>query len=144
MIAVFPIRRGPATSTWLPSSRRSTSRRRYASRPTRSAAGTGPPTGKYGLTVVRSRARSIPRIIHQMYQSATHDAYSATCDDSGMPFIGLIVAIAAAGAAATLWLARPLPVDPKRREALTEAGPALDPALGGELALITQVDQTPP
>src|SRR5437667_429827 len=33
MIDVFPIRRGPATSTWVPSSRRSTSRRTYASRP---------------------------------------------------------------------------------------------------------------
>ena len=77
-----------------------------------------------------------------MYQSSTHDAYSATCDDSCMPFIGLIVAIAAAGAAAMGWLARPLPVDPRRREALTEAVAAVDRELAANLELMTMFDQT--
>src|SRR3989454_11293394 len=77
-----------------------------------------------------------------MYQSSTHDAYSATCDDSRMPFIGLIVAIAAAGVAAMGWLARPLPVDRRRREALTEAVAAVDRELAANLELMTMFDQT--
>src|SRR3989442_15104406 len=77
-----------------------------------------------------------------MYQTSTHDAYSATCDDSRMPFIGLIVAIAAAGAAAMGWLARPLPFDPRRREALTEAVAAGDRELAANLELMTMFDQT--
>src|SRR5207245_1347735 len=66
-----------------------------------------------------------------------------TCDDfQRMPFIGLSVAIAAAGAAATLWLARPLPVDAKRRQALTEAVAAVDRELAANLELMTMFDQT--
>ena len=59
-----------------------------------------------------------------------------------MPFIGLIVAIAAVGAAAMGWLARPLPVDPRRREALTEAVAAVDRELAANLELMTMFDQT--
>ena len=78
-----------------------------------------------------------------MYKSATDDAYSGTCDDfQRMPFIGLIVAIVAAGAAATLWLARPLPIDAKRRQALTEAVAAVDRELAANLELMTMFDQT--
>jgi len=78
-----------------------------------------------------------------MYKSATDDAYSGTCDDfQHMPFIGLIVAIVAAGAAATLWLARPLPIDATRRQALTEAVAAVDRELAANLELMTMFDQT--
>lgn len=59
-----------------------------------------------------------------------------------MPVIGLIVAIAAAGAAATLWLARPLPVDARRRQALTEAVAAVDRELAANLELMTMFGQT--
>jgi hypothetical protein len=61
-----------------------------------------------------------------------------------MPFVGLIVAIAAAAAAAAAigWLARPLPVDPKRRQALTDAVAAVDRELAANLELMTMFDQT--
>ena len=59
-----------------------------------------------------------------------------------MPVIGLFVAIVAAGAAAFGWLARPLPVDPRRRAALTDAVGAVDRELAANLELMTMFDQT--
>jgi hypothetical protein len=59
-----------------------------------------------------------------------------------MPFVGLVVAVAAAAAAAVGWLARPLAVDPKRRQALSGAVAALDRELAANLELMTMFDQT--
>ena len=59
-----------------------------------------------------------------------------------MPLVGLVVAIAAAAAAAVAWLARPLAVDPKRRQALSGAVAAVDRELAANLELMTMFDQT--
>ena len=59
-----------------------------------------------------------------------------------MPVIALLVAIAAAGAAALGWLARPLRVDPRRRAALSDAVAAVDRELAANLELMTMFDQT--
>src|SRR4051794_10059920 len=75
MSEVFPMRRGPAMSTWLPSDSRSAMRRMYVSRPTRSADGTGPPTGKWGGGAAMRANGGTFLNIQWMYQEDACDAY---------------------------------------------------------------------
>lgn len=59
-----------------------------------------------------------------------------------MPVIALLVAITAAAAAALGWLARPIPVDQRRRAVLIDAVAAVDRELAANLELMTMFDQT--
>lgn len=60
-----------------------------------------------------------------------------------MPLLGIAAAaVAGVVAAAVAWLARPLPVDPRARAALTEAVGAVDRELAANLELMSMFDQT--
>src|SRR5512142_3241626 len=102
-------------------------RRMYVSRPTRSAAGTGPPTGKWGGgAVTRPNGPGMAANIHLVHQTHAAHAYTDTCEHRVVRVIDRLLGRR----------------DAASRERLGRAADAVARELAGNLELTSMFDQT--